>query len=57
MTRLVRRFLGDEGGATAVEYALIVGVLSLAIVGGFSQVANSLTNMFEGKAAIIDASW
>ena len=54
---LLKRFLADERGATAVEYGLIVGVLSLAIVGGFATVSNalqaqwiSLANYFDGTA-------
>ena len=31
---MIRRFLEDKSGATAIEYGLIVAVLSLAIVGG-----------------------
>jgi len=37
-----RRFLKDESGATAIEYGLIVTVLSLAIVFGVGNAANSL---------------
>jgi pilus assembly protein Flp/PilA len=39
---LVKRFLRDEGGATAVEYGLIVAVLSLAVVAGVGKAANSI---------------
>lgn len=36
------RFLTDESGATAVEYGLIVAVLSLAVVAGIGQAAGAL---------------
>ncbi|HMM63066.1 MAG: Flp family type IVb pilin [Mesorhizobium sp.] len=39
---LVQRFLSDEGGATAVEYGLIVAVLSLTIVAGVGKAAESI---------------
>jgi pilus assembly protein Flp/PilA len=42
----LRRFLRDERGATAVEYGLIVAVLSLAIIAGFSTFSNQLQTMF-----------
>lgn len=42
MGLLLRRFWEDRTGATAIEYGLIVAVLSLAIVGGFSRASNSL---------------
>ena len=42
---LLRRFLQDERGATAVEYGLIVAVLSLAIVAGFSVLSGRLQTL------------
>ncbi len=36
------RFLKDESGASAVEYGLIVVVLSLAIIAGVERVSNQL---------------
>jgi len=44
------RFLKNETGATAIEYGLIVAVLSLAIVGGVSQVGNSLEALWTNSA-------
>jgi pilus assembly protein Flp/PilA len=32
MQRLVSRFLGDESGATAIEYAVIAAGISIVIV-------------------------
>jgi pilus assembly protein Flp/PilA len=45
MLKLGRRFHADESGATAIEYGLIVAVLSLAMIAGFAQFGNSLENM------------
>ncbi|TIS52991.1 MAG: Flp family type IVb pilin, partial [Mesorhizobium sp.] len=33
MKNLLQQFIEDESGATAIEYGLIVAVLSLVIVG------------------------
>jgi pilus assembly protein Flp/PilA len=46
MKAVLLRFLKDETGATAVEYGLIIAVLSLAIVGGIGQVSNSIIWLF-----------
>ncbi|ESZ40041.1 MULTISPECIES: Flp family type IVb pilin [unclassified Mesorhizobium] len=46
MKPLLRRFLQDETGATAVEYGLIVAVLSLAIVGGIGKVTTAIQFLF-----------
>lgn len=51
MSKIIRSFLRNETGATAIEYALIVAVLSLAIVGGFAAVANNLTDLWGNKLA------
>jgi len=45
MLTLARRFARDEKGATVIEYGLIVALLSLAMIAGFSQFGNALSNM------------
>ena len=42
---VLRRFLLEEKGATAVEYGLIVVVLSLTIIGGFGIFADRFQTM------------
>jgi pilus assembly protein Flp/PilA len=42
MMTIVRYFKGDESGATAIEYALIGAIVSLAILAGFTQFANEV---------------
>jgi pilus assembly protein Flp/PilA len=42
----MRRFLADENGATAIEYGLIIAVLSLAIVAGIGRMGNAISEMF-----------
>lgn len=41
------QFLKNESGATAIEYALIAGIISLAIVSGATGVGNTLTNTYD----------
>ncbi|MGY6708199.1 MAG: Flp family type IVb pilin [Rhizobiaceae bacterium] len=45
MLKLARGLYADESGATAIEYGLIVAVLSLAMIAGFAQFGNGLENM------------
>ena len=47
--QLIRRFLTDRNGATAIEYGLIIAVLSLVIVGGIGQAGNAISEMFSGQ--------
>jgi pilus assembly protein Flp/PilA len=51
MKTLLLRFVKDETGATVVEYALIVAVLSLTIIGGIGQVFNAITWMFSDSGS------
>ena len=46
MKSLMQQFLRDESGATAVEYGLIVVVLSLVIIGGVGQASDALQWLF-----------
>lgn len=41
-----RRFLKDESGATAVEYALITSGISVAIIPSVNGVGNKLVTIF-----------
>ncbi len=40
------KFLKDESGATAIEYALMLGLVVLAIVGSVELLSSSLSNMY-----------
>jgi len=53
---MLRRFLNDESGATAVEYGLIIAVLSLSIVGGIGMLMNAIENNFASTTGIIENS-
>lgn len=57
MIGLARRFLREGNGATAIEYGLIVAVLSLAIVAGISTVANDLTYLWGNNNSRLNSAW
>ncbi len=42
----IRKFLRDESGATAIEYALIAALISLAVTTGALAVGGSLSNLY-----------
>ena len=46
LIRLGARFPKDEGGATAIEYAIIAGLLSIVIVASVQSVGTSLNTTF-----------
>ncbi len=47
--RQVRRFLNTRSGATAIEYGLIVALLSLVVVGAVGSTGNSIQSMFSDQ--------
>ncbi|RWB26031.1 MAG: Flp family type IVb pilin [Mesorhizobium sp.] len=51
MKILLQRFLEEETGATAIEYGLIVTVLSLAIIGGIGQAADAISWLFSDNSS------
>lgn len=44
---MLRRFLQDESGATAIEYGLIASLLFLGIVSAIAAFGDSMTSMYE----------
>lgn len=46
------KFLADERGATAIEYAMIAAFLSVAVVPVIGIIAVNLVNNYETVAAI-----
>ena len=48
---IVPRFAADRGGATAIEYALIGGLVSIVIVFSVTQMGDALLGMFNQVVA------
>jgi pilus assembly protein Flp/PilA len=46
MLRLVECFLRDESGATAIEYALVASLISIAIIVGATAIGGTLSGTF-----------
>lgn len=54
---MFRRFLADEVGATAIEYALITSLISIAVISAYQYVAEaSNDNYFKLANAIQGAT-
>jgi pilus assembly protein Flp/PilA len=55
MKSLVTRFVNDESGAAAIEYALIAALIGLAIVVGATALGSAINakfNAIAGNAAL-----
>jgi pilus assembly protein Flp/PilA len=46
MGRLISKFLADGGGATAIEYGLIAGIIGVGLVASFTAMKDSLVTLF-----------
>jgi pilus assembly protein Flp/PilA len=51
MPAAIRRFAGDESGATAIEYGLIGALVSVAIIVGAGALGSNLKIMYDAIAA------
>jgi pilus assembly protein Flp/PilA len=49
-------FLGDEDGATAIEYALIAGIISICMAAALTQISGSLQGTFNNVGTQLDAN-
>jgi len=56
MRKTIHQFLSNTQGATAIEYGVIVAVLSLAIVGGVGTAGNSLQFLWsDNNSRLVEA--
>jgi pilus assembly protein Flp/PilA len=56
MKTFLKSFLRDESGASAAEYALILVVVGLAIVGAATFLSDSISGAMSDTASIIETS-
>ncbi len=50
MGSLIKRFLADPSGATAIEYALVAGFVSIAIVTAVTAIGTKLSTKYTAAA-------
>lgn len=55
MKALIKRFLKEEDGVTAIEYGLIAGLVAVAIIAGASTVGTSLNSTFSKIGACVSS--
>jgi len=47
--QLIRAFWADRSAATAIEYGLILAVLSLVIIAGIGEAGDAIADMFSDQ--------
>lgn len=50
MKNIFKRFAADQSGATAIEYGLIAGLISVVIITAVRTVGTNLSNKFSAVA-------
>ena len=50
---MLKRFLTDTTGATAIEYGLIIACLSMVIIGGIQYFGNVMQERFTETATFL----
>ncbi len=53
---MIKSFLRDESGATAIEYGLIGTLISIAIIVGATSVGSALNSKFDSVATSVDTA-
>lgn len=53
---MLKQFLNNEDGATAIEYGLIAALIGVAIITAVTAVGTDLTELFGRVSTKLDAS-
>ncbi len=56
MFKVIRTFMKDESGATAIEYGLIAALVSVAAIGALTAMGQSLNTMFSTVSSALDTA-
>ncbi len=56
MKNLLSRFAKDESGATAIEYGLLAGFVSIAIIAALQLIGPQMTRIFNSVATALTAA-
>ena len=53
---MIKAFLQDESGATAIEYGLIAGLVAVAIIAALTALGSSLSDLFSNVADTVEGA-
>jgi pilus assembly protein Flp/PilA len=55
MQNLIKNFVNDESGATAIEYGLIAALVAVAMIAGAQALGESINDKFEDVSDTMDS--
>jgi len=53
---MLKHFLNDESGATAIEYGLIAALISVSLLAGYKVIGESLNTQWNATADAISSA-
>ena len=53
MKSIIARFVKDNSGATAIEYGLIAGLISVVMIGALTTVGKNVSAKFQAVGAAL----
>jgi len=56
MFKVIRAFVKDDSGATAIEYGLIAALVSVAAIGALTAMGGSLSTMFNTVSSALSSA-
>jgi pilus assembly protein Flp/PilA len=56
MRDFMKKLISDRSGATAIEYGLIAGLISVVIIGAVTLVGSDLNKVFASIAAALQTA-
>ncbi|MCH8201892.1 MAG: Flp family type IVb pilin [Proteobacteria bacterium] len=56
MFKIIRKLRKSKRAATAIEYALIAALVSIAAVAAFQALGDAVTDIFYGLTSSVDAA-
>jgi pilus assembly protein Flp/PilA len=54
---MLKKFLANASGATAIEYGLIAAIMAVALISGFGTLSNSLSSELTFLANTMNDAW
>lgn len=56
MLAAIRRFIGDQNGATTLEYGLVISLAIAGAIGVANEVGSRIDFLFRGVSDVIEAA-
>ena len=53
---MLKQFLNDDSGATAIEYGLIAALISVSLLAGYTAIGNSLGDHWNDVASGVESA-